>query len=231
MRLKTQALLLCLLSFVPACGPHAGRTPTSPTPTPQASQPTAATTMPVPKSATCALLSGADIREVQGEEPTDAQGSEHLAGGLVMSQCFYRLPTFSQSVSIEVVRASADAQAQGAVKDYWRQKFHGDAGESREKEREQRERDREEELKRENANGQVREGGHTEREREGGEETRARRVAGIGDEAYWSGGEQGGALYVLKKDSVISVSVGGPEDEAGKIRKAKALAEKVLKHF
>jgi hypothetical protein len=229
MRLKTHALLLCLLSFAPACGPRASREPTSPTPTTQASQPTPAATMPVPKSATCALLSGADIREVQGEEPTDAQGSEHLAGGLVMSQCFYRLPTFNKSVSIEVVRASADAQAQGPVKDYWRQKFHGDAGESRERERERRE--REEELKRENANGQVREGGHTEREREGEEETRARRVAGIGDAAYWSGGEEGGALYVLKKDSVISVSVGGPEDEAGKIRKAKALAEKVLKHF
>jgi hypothetical protein len=159
--------------------------------------------LPVPKSATCALLSGADIREVQGEEPTDAQGSEHLSGGLRMSQCFYRLPTFNQSVSIEVVRASADAQ--GPVKDYWRQKFHGDA--------------------------QVREGGHTEREREGEEETRTRRVAGIGDEAYWSGGDEGGALYVLKKESVISVSVGGPEDEAGKIRKAKALVQRILKHF
>jgi hypothetical protein len=232
MRLKTHALLLCLLSFAPACGPHASRaptspTPTSPTPTPQASQPTAAATLPIPKSATCALLSGADIREVQGEEPTDAQGSEHLSGGLRMSQCFYRLPTFNQSVSIEVVRASADAQ--GPVKDYWRQKFHGDEGESLERERERRE--REEELKRESANGQVREGGHTEREREGEEETRTRRVAGIGDEAYWSGGEQSGALYVLKKDSVISVSVGGPEDEAGKIRKAKALMKKVLKHF
>jgi len=231
MRLKTHALLLCLLSFAPACEPRASREPTSPTPTTQASQPTPAATMPVPKSATCALLSSADIREVQGEEPTDAQGSEHLSGGLRMSQCFYRLPTFNQSVSIEVVRASADAQAQGPVKDYWRQKFHGDAGESRERERERREREREEELKQENANGQVREGGHTEREREGVEETRARRVAGIGDEAYWSGGDEGGALYVLKKDSVISVSVGGPEDEAEKIRKAKALVQRILKHF
>jgi hypothetical protein len=232
MRLKTHALLLCLLSFAPACGPRAGSAPTSQTPTPQtpttqASQPTAAANAPVPKSVTCALLSGADIRQVQGEEPTDAQGSEHLSGGLNMSQCFYRLPTFNKSVSLEVVRASTDAQ--GSVKDYWRQKFRVGAGESREGEGERRE--REEELKRGNANGQVREGGHTEREREGEEETRTRRVAGMGDEAYWSGGEQGGALFVLRKDTVISVSVGGPEDEAGKIRKAKALLEKVLKHF
>lgn len=239
MRLKTPALLLCLLSFAPACGPRAGsaptpqmptpQTPTPQTPTPQPSQPTAAANAPVPKSVTCALLSGAEIRQVQGEEPTDAQGSEHLSGGLSMSQCFYRLPTFNKSVSLEVVRASTDALTQGSVKDYWRQKFLVGAGESGEREGERRE--REEELKREKAKGQVREGGHTEREREGEEETRTRRVAGMGDEAYWSGGERGGALFVLRKDTVISVSVGGPEDEAGKIRKAKALMEKVLKHF
>ena len=60
---------------------------------------------------------------MQGEEPADAQGSEHLAGGLVMSQCFYRLPTFGKSFSIEVVRADAGAPTQGSVGVYWRQKF------------------------------------------------------------------------------------------------------------
>jgi hypothetical protein len=224
------ALLFCLLIPAPACAPRG--TDTRPPPTPQPSQPPAANTIPaVPKSATCVLLSGADIREVQGEEPTDAQGSEHLAGGLVMSQCFYRLPTFNKSVSIEVVRASSDAQTPGAVRDYWRQKFQRGADEGRERERERREREREEEMKRENANGQVREGGHREREREGGEETRASRVAGLGGEAYWSGNEEGGALSVLRKDMVISVSVGGQEGEAEKIKKAKALVQRILKHF
>jgi hypothetical protein len=225
MRTVKSALLLCLLLFATACAPRGGDTrPTQPTPQP--SQTPANAVSAVPKSATCALLSGADIKEVQGEEPADAQGSEHLAGGLVMSQCFYRLPTFNKSVGIEVVRASSDAQTPGPVRDYWRQKFQRGAGEGR-----GREREREEELGRENANGQVREGVHREREREGEEETRARRVAGVGDEAYWSGGEENGALSVLRKDAVISVSVGGPEDEAGKIKKAKALAQKVLKHF
>jgi hypothetical protein len=220
MRPKTLALLLCLLTSATACGPRPRSTPTPPTPTPQTSQQPAAA-VPVPKSATCALLSDSDLREVQGEGPTDAQGSEHLAGGLVTSQCFYRLPTFSKSVSLEVVRAPSDAQSTGLVRDYWRQKFQRGAGESGER------REREEESKRENANGQASEGGHHERERE--EETHTRRVAGVGDAAYWSGGEHGGTLSVLKKDAVIGVSVGGPEDEAEK--KAEALAEKVLKHF
>jgi hypothetical protein len=228
-RLTTLALLLCALLFAPGCGPRGDTRPAQP-PAPQASRPPAAgATGAVPKSATCALLSGADIREVQGEEATDAQGSEHVAGGLVMSQCFYRLPTFSKSVSLEVVRAGPASQATDAVKEYWRQKFQSGEGEGRERERGRRE--REEESEREKASGQVREGGHTEREREGEEETSARRVSGVGDEAYWAGGEQGGALFVLKKDTVISVSVGGTEDEAERIGKAKALVQKVLKHF
>jgi hypothetical protein len=223
MRPVKPTLLLCLLLSAPACGPRGGDTQTAQPPAPQATQPRAAgTTGAVPKSATCALLSGADIREVQGEEPTDAQGSEHLAGGLRMSQCFYRLPTFSKSVSLEVVRAGPAPQAADAVKEYWRQKFQGGAGEGREREREKK-------LEREKASGQVREGGHAERE--GEEETSARRVSGVGDEAYWSGGEQGGALFVLKKETVISVSVGGTEDEAEKMKEAKALVQRVLKHF
>lgn len=225
MRTKTHALLLCLLTFAPGCGPRPRSTPTPTTPTPQTSQQPAAAGAPVPKSATCALLSDADLREVQGEEPTDAQGSEHLADGLVMSQCFYRLPTFGKSVSLEVVRAPSDAQSTGLVRDYWRRKFRRGADESGERER----REREEESKRENANRQVSEGGYHEREREEG--TRTRRVAGVGDEAYWSGDERGGTLSVLKKDAVIGVSVGGPEEESEGIRKARALAEKVLRHF
>src|SRR5689334_17170461 len=58
---------------------------------------------PLPQSETCRMLSSEDLREVQGEEPQDAQGSEHLSGGLSMSQCLYRLPTFSKSVNIEII--------------------------------------------------------------------------------------------------------------------------------
>ncbi|HEX3559000.1 MAG TPA: hypothetical protein VHU19_07340 [Pyrinomonadaceae bacterium] len=230
MRLKTLALLLCPLLFAPACGSRGGDALPAPPPTPQASPPPAANaTGTIPKSVTCALLSGADIREIQGEEAADAQGSEHLAGGLIMSQCFYRLPTFNKSVSLEVVRAGPGAPPD-AVKKFWRQKFPEGAGLKRESERERGEREREKVLEQEKANGQVREGGHHEKD-EDETKTRTQRVAGIGEEAYWSGGEKNGTFFVLRKGTVISVSVGGAEDEAASIKKARALTQKVLKHF
>ena len=53
-------------------------------------------------------------------------------------------------------------------------------------------------------------------------------VSGVGDGAYWVGNNKMGALYVLQKDKLVRVSVGGPDDEAAKIEKSKALALKAL---
>jgi hypothetical protein len=197
----------------------------SPTPPQAAAQPT--------PSATCRLLSAADIREAQGEEPAGAQASEHLAEGVASSQCFYTLPTFEKSVGLEVMRAAPGAPA-GALKDYWRRRFGPEALKERERERERRERAerrREEELERERKSGQVREGGHAEEE-EGDEEGVPRRVAGVGDEAFWAGGEKNAALYVLTKDAVVRVNVGAPGDPDEKKKgKAAELARKVLKQL
>jgi hypothetical protein len=41
----------------------------------------------------------------------------------------------------------------------------------------------------------------------------------------------GGALYVLKNDVFIRISVGGPESEDAKINHCRALAEKALSHL
>jgi hypothetical protein len=230
MRPKTVSLLFSTVLLAGlACGPKSGGANTQPAATPD----THSSATPQ-QSATCALLSAADIQALQGETPQDAQGSEHLAGGLVMSQCFFRLPTFSKSVNLEVIRPAPSAPAD-ALKDFWRQRFHPAAVAERERERErkeEREREREKELKREKESGQVREGGHP-KEREEGEEEEARpqRVAGLGDEAFWSGNQITAALSVLRKSTVVRISVGGPEPEAEKIRKATVLARKVLKQF
>ena len=68
--------------------------------------------------------------------------------------------------------------------------------------------------------------------REGGEELERKippkKIDGVGDEAYWSGNRFGGALYVLTKDVIIRVSVGGPNNEQTKIDKSKALAQKAI---
>jgi hypothetical protein len=227
MRPKILTTLLCTLMLAAlACGQKAADTrPATPAPT------VAAAAQPTP-SATCRLLSAADVRELQGEEPTEAQGSEHDVRGLSMSQCFYRLPTFSKSVNLEVVRA-APGSGPGALKEFWQQRFHPGAVEARERERErkeEREREREAELKREKERGQVREGGHHD-EKEGEDEeeaSRPRAVKGVGEEAYWSGNQITSALSVLGKGAVVRISVGGPEDPEAKIRKASELARKVL---
>lgn len=54
------------------------------------------------------------------------------------------------------------------------------------------------------------------------------RLNGIGDEAYWLGGQVGGALYVLKGSNYLRISVGGVGDHKEEIRKSTALAQKAL---
>jgi hypothetical protein len=83
-------------------------------------------------------------------------------------------------------------------KDFWRDTFH----ETKAREREEKE---EEE-----------------------ESTPPRRIPGIGDEAFWLGSRVGGALYVLKGNAYVRVSIGGPADQATKIAKSKSLAQKAL---
>lgn len=67
--------------------------------------------------------------------------------------------------------------------------------------------------------------------REEGEEKEPQKIEGIGDEAFWTGTRVGGALYVLKGNSYIRISVGGAGDQAQKTEKSKALAQSVLKRL
>jgi len=74
------------------------------------------------------------------------------------------------------------------------------------------------------------EGGHA-REEEEGEANPPQPVPGIGEEAFWLGSPKAGALYVLKGDQMVRVSVGGPDDMKTKIEKSKKLAAKALKRL
>jgi hypothetical protein len=72
---------------------------------------------------------------------------------------------------------------------------------------------------------------HPREKKEEGEEKEAQEVEGIGDEAFWTGNRVGGALYVLKGNSYLRISVGGAGDQAQKLEKSKALAQSVLKRM
>ena len=236
MRLTTLTLLPCLLVTALACaGPEGARDANAPKPPAAAAagNAPAAAAAQVPQSRTCALLSAEELKEVQGEAPTDAQGSEHTAESLSMSQCLYRLPTFGKSVNLEVVSAPAGSPP-GALKEYWRKRFHPDAVEARELQR-QREEEvklrREEEAKREREAGQIREGGRRRKNREE-EHWRPQRVAGVGDEAYWTGNQKMWTLAVLRGERAVRVSLaGGPEVQAENLKRATELARKVLKRL
>ena len=74
----------------------------------------------------------------------------------------------------------------------------------------------------------AREKGEKERE---GEAKQPDKIEGIGDEAFWTGTRVGGALYVLKGNAYIRISVGGAGDQAEKTKRCRALAENVLKRL
>jgi len=70
-----------------------------------------------------------------------------------------------------------------------------------------------------------------EREESDEKKNEPRRIAGLGDEAFWVGDPVTGALYVLKGDIFLRLSVGGPPAQAEKIKRAKALAVYALKRL
>jgi hypothetical protein len=67
--------------------------------------------------------------------------------------------------------------------------------------------------------------------KEEGEEREPQKIDGVGDEAFWVGNRVGGALYVLKGNAYIRISVGGAGDQAQKTEKSKTLAQSVLKRL
>ena len=54
----------------------------------------------------CKLLTNDDLKEVQGEAPKEAQRSDREQGGFVVAQCYYSLPTTSNSVVLNITTAS-----------------------------------------------------------------------------------------------------------------------------
>ena len=185
---------------------------TSPTPatspvtqTAQSSPPTAAASNVKPKVDACAMLTTRDIEPIQGEAIKETKLSGTSAGGFNVSQCFFTLPTFTNSISLAVTQRSDGAGARDP-RQFWKDTFH------REKEREK--------------------GREREKEGEGEkEESPPLKVTGIGDEAFWTASRAAGALYVLKGNTYVRVSVGGAGDQQSKLRKSKALARKVLERL
>jgi hypothetical protein len=70
-----------------------------------------------------------------------------------------------------------------------------------------------------------------EREESDEKKQEPRRLAGLGDEAFWVGDPVTGALYVLRGEVFLRVSVGGSPDQSEKIKRARTLAIYALKRL
>lgn len=84
----------------------------------------------------CALISSKEIEAVQGEAVLETKLSGQAGGGLQISQCFFTLPTFSNSISLLIAQKGDGADAKDP-KDFWHETFV--KGAAKEREREQRE--------------------------------------------------------------------------------------------
>jgi len=151
----------------------------------------------------CSVLTAREIEAVQGDRVTATKASEPERVRFAVSQCFYTLATFSKSVSLEVTRPDPDHAGEGP-RDQWIKLFQRAAGSEAGGERENQRRKK---------------------------ASKPQRVAGVGDEAFWIQTGPGGALYVLKNNAYIRISVGGAHEGSVKLEKSKALAKKAVKRL
>jgi len=159
----------------------------------------------------CSLLTSEDIQAVQGEPLKTTKRDDRATGRFLISICYYELPTAVNSVSLSITQNNGGKA--GAVREYWEETFGKDEHKS------EKEREREKKEARPPAGEEEEEGAQMEK------------VSGVGEEAFWSGSRVGGALFVLKKDRYLRISVGGKADAETKLKRSKILAAKVLRNF
>jgi hypothetical protein len=142
----------------------------------------------------CQVLSARDVAAVQGARFKSTKLKESATRDVRVSQCFYAMPRFSDSISVDLIR--------GDTRAFWKKHFAGARAEQLASAKPRHER-----------------------------EAHAVPVTGIGDEAVWSGNRLAGALYVMKGDTIVRVSVGGDAPQEQKIERAKQLATRALRRL
>ncbi len=164
-----------------------------------------------PKKDPCTLLTSPDVQAVQGDPVQETKPSTQPGSGLVMSQCLFR--TANPSKSISVALASPGSISPRA---FWQKQFASAKPASAEQEK---------------AEKKPVAGSKKNEKEEEDESTRPRAVKGVGEEAYWVGSPMVGALYVLKGNTFIRISVGGVREESVRIEKSVALARLALRRL
>jgi hypothetical protein len=150
----------------------------------------------------CSLVSKEEVESVQQTSVNDAKNSERSDGTFRISQCLYSAAEFSKSVNLALIQADPNQTSKRSPKDFWKEKFDPYENEAP------------------NANPAGKEQG-----------PESKKITGLGDEAFWISNRFGGILYVLKGEVLISIGIGGTDDEETKLEKSKALAKKALQRL
>lgn len=158
----------------------------------------------------CSLITNDEVQKIVGSPVTDTKPSTSSDASFRFSQCFYNAQIFNHSVSLAVTERNPTSPTARDPKVLWKESFSRFEGEAAEREGD-------EEKKKSM--------GEDEEEGRG---SPPKKIEGTGDDAWWTANRTGGALYVLKGNVMIRISVGGPDTEKEKIDKSKALAAKAV---
>lgn len=166
------------------------------------------------RSDVCGLISSAEIKSVIGDTVGEATTSARNAEGMAVSQCYYVLPRSGNSVSLQLTEKNQKDTSSRDPSEVWEERFGRFERESGSVSREKDKDNKRGEPKDEEEEGRP-----------------PQKIKGVGDDAYWTGNSQIGALYVKRANAFIRISVGGAEELDAKIRKSKALAQRALKRL
>ena len=152
----------------------------------------------------CKLLTADEIQNIQLDTLKDIKPTARTGDPFVISQCFYATGEFVNSVSLTVTQQSSDTGAEN-IRELWKKRFWTTGSHDREREKEHDNKAKSPEDEEEGAPPE--------------------RVNGLGDEAYSVGNAKSGALYVLKGNKILRISVGGSHSQPDRIQKMKSLAQ------
>ncbi len=171
----------------------------------------------------CGLLTKEEVATAQGAPITDAQGQIDAGGKFRITQCFYAAAETNKSVSVMLTQtqpAPAAGESKRTVRQFWHDTFDRFTGQKENGDKDAREKDKAEDKDKEKDKG-------AEREEDSDKEP-PRRIEGLGEDAYWTRSHVGAALYVLKGENLLRISIGGPDNEETRLNKSKTLAAKAL---
>ena len=148
----------------------------------------------------CALLDKAEVGSVQGAPVQSTVPNNQTSGALAISQCYYTVTSVDGSKNLSVHLEVIKADPKSSSPNAVKDYWERSFGEEKPK-------------------------GEDEEK----ESAKPLPVSGVGEEAFWTGNNKAGAVYVLKKGTMFRISLGGPDDVKNKIEKSKKLVASVLK--